>query len=277
METITGIKHSAYRDAQALLRQNERERTGCYLLETANFVLQALRSSAEVVSVFALAQEVGEMAPLCAARGAPLYVLGSGLMNRLVGTGYEVAVTAIAVVRQKTLSEKALPAIGDSLILAGERIQDPRNVGVLIRTAEAAGCAALLLSADSAEPYSRAAVRSTTGSIARLPICLVSRLPETLNRLRARGVRVAAGAAHASRLAYDALLALRPLVVLVGNESDGLTREALEATDERVALPMAVGGPSSLNVTVAAGALLYEAIRQRLRANPSDAIERNEP
>jgi tRNA G18 (ribose-2'-O)-methylase SpoU len=276
METITGIKHSAYRDAQALLRQSERERTGCYLLETANFVLQALQSSAEIVSVFALPQEAKEMAPLCAARGAPLYVLGSGLMNRLVGTGYEVSVTAMAVVRQRTLSEETLPTSGDSLILAGERIQDPRNVGVLIRTAEAAGCFALLLSADSAEPCSRASVRSTTGSIVRLPVCLVSFLPDTLNRLRSKGVMVAAGSAHAPRFVYDAPLASRPLVVLVGNESEGLTREALEATDERVALPMAAGGPSSLNVTVAAGALLYEAIRQRLSAKPSDSIERNE-
>src|SRR5579859_4097156 len=114
MESVSGIKHPAFRDALALTRSAERQRTGCYLVETGNLVHQALRSPSEVVSVFALPVEVAALAPECAARGVPLYEVGSGLLNKLVGTGYETAVTAAAVVKQRVLAEEELPAQGDA-------------------------------------------------------------------------------------------------------------------------------------------------------------------
>ncbi|HZT40880.1 MAG TPA: RNA methyltransferase [Chthonomonadaceae bacterium] len=264
MDQISGIKHPAFCDALALTRPAERQRTGCYLVETSNLVHQALRSPSEVVSVFALPAETAALAPECAARSVPLYVVGSGLLNKLVGTGYETAVMAAAVVRQRALAEEGLPAQGEALMLAGEEIQDPRNVGVLIRTAEAAGCAALLLSTNSAEPFSRAAVRSTTGSILRLPLCLCPDLAATLRRLRERGVTVVASSAHAPALAYSSALDRRPLVIVVGNETAGISPAVRAEASEFVALPMAPHGASSLNVTVAAGILLYEAVRQHL-------------
>lgn len=263
MQEIGGIKHPAFRDAVALTKPGTRAETGRYLIEGADMVGQALRSPAPVHAVFALKEEIAALKADCAARETPLYLLGSGLMTRLVGTGYETAVTAFAVVGQRTIAETELLSGTEPLILAGERIQDPRNVGVLIRTAEAAGCAALLLSTDSAEPFSRAAVRSTTGSILRLPLCLTTNLPATLQRLREQGARVVATSARAPHLAYDAPLSDRPLVLVVGNETEGLSTTAREGASDFVALPMAPQGASSLNVTVAAGVLLYEAIRQK--------------
>ena len=264
MQEISGIKHPAFRDAAALTKEGARTESGCYLAEGEDLVLQALRASSDIVSVFALSAAAVSIKPLCAARSVPLYTIGTGLMTKLIGTGYETAVTAVAVVRQRLLSEAELLALPDALILAGERIQDPRNVGVLVRTAEAAGCAALLLSADSAEPFTRAAVRSTTGSILRLPICITPDLPALLSRLREHDTAIIATSARASTLAYAAPLARRPIVLLVGNETEGLSAAARSASTDFVALPMAADGASSLNVTVAAGILLYEAIRQRL-------------
>src|SRR5262249_28948475 len=152
----------------------------------------------------------------------------------------------------------------DALLLCGERIQDPRNVGVLIRTAEAAGCAGLLLTADSADPFSRQTVRSTTGSILRLPLSLTPDLPTALAALRERGARVVASSGQAKGGACDADLGRRLLVLVVGNEQVGITDAVRAVADECVRLPMAPDGADSLNVTVAAGALVYEAIRQRM-------------
>lgn len=269
MEVIDGIKHPAYKHALSLTRPAERMQSGLYLVETANFVHQALASPAEVLSVFATRDEAGSFSDGCAARGIPLYVVSSGLIHKLVGTSYEVAVTAICVVRQR---RRTLESLGgnQTLILAGEEIQDPRNVGVLVRTAEAAGCSALLLSADSAEAYSRPAVRSSTGSILRLPICLAPDLPAALRSLRQRGFHVIASSARAPRTVYDGALSRRPLVVVVGNETNGMTEAARAEASEFVSLPMAPGGPSSLNVTVAAGVLLYEAGRQSQMAGEQE-------
>ncbi|NLB95119.1 MAG: RNA methyltransferase [Armatimonadetes bacterium] len=261
MEEIDGIKHPAYKHALSLTRPAERMQSGLYLVETANFVRQALASPEEVLSVFATRDEASSFSEECAARDIPLYIASAGLIQKLVGTSYEVAVTAICVVRQRRV---ALESLGgkQTVILAGEEIQDPRNVGVLVRTAEAVGCAALILSANSAEAYSRPAVRSSTGSILRLPVCLVPDLPTALRSLRQRGFHVVASSARAPRTVYDGALSRRPLVVVVGNETNGMTEAARAEASEFVSLPMASGGPSSLNVTVAAGVLLYEALRQ---------------
>lgn len=261
-ESISGIKHPAFRDAERLTRPVGRRETGRYLVEDLHLVLQALRAPTVLVeAVFCLPQEVATLAPLCAPRALPLYVLGSGLLQRLVGTGYETAVTAVAVVVQRLVSPESLLAPG-ALILCGERIQDPRNVGVLIRTAEALGCAGLLLSTDSAEPFRRDAVRSTTGSILRLPLALTESLPGTLEALRTSGARVIASSGQAESLATAQDLTQRPLVLVVGNEQEGISAAVAAASDVVVKLPMhPETGADSLNVTVAAGMLLYEAIR----------------
>jgi RNA methyltransferase, TrmH family len=273
-ELVSGIKHPAYRDALALTRAGGRTATGRYLVEDLDMVRQALAApGATLYGVFATPDAASEVETACNARSVPLYILGGGLLTKLVGTGYETAVTAIAVVAQRIVPTEELLSYPDALILCGERIQDPRNVGVLIRTAEAAGCAGLLLSADSAEPFSRQAVRSTTGSVLRLPISLVPNLPAALNELRRRGATVAASSGQAAESAFQANLSVRPLVLVVGNEQHGITEELRASADRYVRLPMAPNGADSLNVTVAAGVLVYEALRQReQRGSPSGGV-----
>ena len=266
-EGIGGIKHPAFRDALALTRAGGRKEMGRYLVEDIDMVRQALASPVvEVLAVFAASEAAKDLEETCAARRVPLYILGgSGLITKLVGTSYETAVTAVAVVAQRLVAPADLVS-PEALILCGERIQDPRNVGVLIRTAEAAGCAGLLLSEDSAEPFSRQAVRSTTGSVLRLPIALAPDLPAALSELASQGVRVVASSGQATKLAFDTDLSTRPLALIVGNEQNGITDRLASAATETVRLPMAVNGADSLNVTVAAGALVYEAVRQARRS-----------
>lgn len=264
-ETVSGIKHPAFRDALALTRQGGREATGRYLVEDTDQVAQALRSTATIYAVFAAPESVPAVAPLCDAGNVPLFVLGGGLITKLLGTTYATTTTAVAVVAKRVASLDAiLGAKPDALLLVAERIQDPRNVGVLIRTAEAAGCAALVLSADSAEPFSRQSVRSTTGSIVRLPLCIEPDLAKMLAVQREkRGLRLVATSARAPHVAYDTDLSPRPLAIVVGNETDGMSDALRSVASDFVRLPMAENGASSLNVTVAAGVLVYEAVRQK--------------
>lgn len=263
MQLLNGIKDEAYRAAAELLKPSGRAASGKYLVEGENLVRKALAAPSPVYAVYAMPDVAPQFRDECAGREIPLYVAGGGLMPKLVGTGYETAVTALAIVGQGALSLEDWSVPPGALVLACERIQDPRNVGVLIRTAEAAGCAAILFSCDSAEPWQRAAVRSTTGSILRLPIGIAEDFPALLARLAGSGAQVVATSAKAPHLAYDADLSIRPLVVVMGNETEGLSDAAREAATDFVALPMAPSGASSLNVTVAAGVLLYEAGRQK--------------
>ena len=261
-ESVSGIKHPAFRDALALTRTAGRAASGRYLVEDTSLVRQALNAAeASVFGVFATFDAAPQFEESCNTRKTPLYVLSGGLIHKLVGTGYETAVEAVAVVAQRVVAPAELLAL-DALILCGEKIQDPRNVGVLVRTAEALGCSGLLLSADSAEPYSRQAVRSTTGSVLRLPIALAPNLANALNALRKKGVTVVASSGGAEKIASEIDLSVRPLVLVVGNEQEGISGAVRAASDAVVKLPMAEEtGADSLNVTVAAGMLLYEAIR----------------
>ena len=261
-ESVSGIKHPAFRDALGLTRAAGRAASGRYLVEDAGMVRQALAAEgATVFGVFATFEAAPSFEAECVARKIPLYVLSGGLIHKLVGTGYETAVEAVAVVAQRRVEPTELLTPG-ALILCGEKIQDPRNVGVLIRTADALGCSGLLLSADSAEPWQRQAVRSTTGSVLRLPVALADKLPAALASLKEKGATVIASSGGAERVAAQTDLSVRPLVLVVGNEGDGITEGVRKASDAVIKLPMAEGtGADSLNVTVAAGMLLYEAIR----------------
>ncbi len=255
-------KHPAFQLALSLTKRNERANMGKYLVETSSFVHQALRSHAAVDAVFVVDGAPESIHQLCAERDLPLYTTSRGLMQKLVGTTYETDVTALAVVG-KAEANLSQVVDGGGLLLVGESIQDPRNVGVLIRTAEAAGCRAIALSADSAEPWCRAAVRSSTGSIVRLPIHLYSAAQDIILPLRSAGFTVVAGSAHAPASALVTNLTGRPMAVLVGNETTGLRPETAQMASKFVSLPMQPGGPSSLNVTVAAGILLYLALGPR--------------
>jgi RNA methyltransferase, TrmH family len=265
MESLSGIKHPAFREAQELTRLTGRQQTGRYLLEDESLVLQGLRATnCPVFAVFATHEVATRLQPECFTWNIPLYVLGAGLMSKLTGTGYETAVGAIAIAGQKTVTMgDMLQDSPQGVFLCGEKIQDPRNVGVLIRTADAIGASGLLLSKDSAEPFSRQCVRSTTGSITRLPLCLTDNLPQTLIEMRSKGVHIIASSGNVTLETPSVDFSVRPLLIVLGNEQSGISDAVAKASNVVARLPMgAATQADSYNVTVAAGMLLYEAQRQ---------------
>ncbi|MBW3622647.1 MAG: RNA methyltransferase [Armatimonadetes bacterium] len=260
------MKDPMVKEAQALNRPEVRAAEGRYLLEGEEMVEQALRAGAAMDAVF-LADAPGHPVPAdlvrrLSERDVAAYGLSQGLLFKIIGTGYETSATALAIVRRPPFSEEELPPASEGLMLVvGERLQDPRNVGVLVRTADAVGAPALILSADSPDPTSRPAVRSSTGSILRLPVLQSPGLPDMLERLRQGGYKLVATSAAAPQTLWDADLT-GPCAFLFGNETTGLSPALRETADLYVSIPL-LGGAHSLNVTVASGIVLYESLRQR--------------
>ena len=149
------------------------------------------------------------------------------------------------------------------LLLVLEDLQDPGNVGTILRTAEGAGAAGVVLSRQSADLFSPKTTRSTMGSIYRMPFYYAEDLPETVKKIKQDGYTVYAADLAGAQI-YDEKDYTKKSALLIGNEGNGLSPALLALADESVYIPME-GQAESLNAAMAAGILMYEAARQHRR------------
>jgi 23S rRNA (guanosine2251-2'-O)-methyltransferase len=149
----------------------------------------------------------------------------------------------------------------DGLLVALDGVQDPRNLGAVVRTAAAAGAHGILLSAGGAAGLTAVVAKTSAGAVERIEIARDPRMPRRLRDLVSRGFSVV-GLDPRGEVAWsDARLSGR-IIIVAGSEGRGLRRGIREICDPRVAIPLAAG-VESLNVAVSVGVLLYEAVRQR--------------
>jgi TrmH family RNA methyltransferase len=173
----------------------------------------------------------------------------------------------VLLVRRRSWSlDAVLAGRGVPLVLVACGVQDPGNLGAMMRTAEAAGATGFLATSESADLTHPRAVRATMGSIFRMPAAGTA-LDAVLDRAASAGLRLV-GADAAGATAYDAFDWTPPLALLLGAEGAGLPEEARNRLHARVAIPMAAG-VESLSVGAAAAVLLFEAARARRRLNPA--------
>ena len=147
------------------------------------------------------------------------------------------------------------------LLLILEGLQDPGNLGTIFRTSEAAGVTGIIMSRDTVDIYNPKTIRSTMGSIYRVPFIYSEDLYTDLDKLRAHGISVYAAYLTGS-VSYDKCDYRSDTAFLIGNEGNGLSDKALSHSDTRVRIPME-GSVESLNAAVSAAVLMYEAHRQR--------------
>lgn len=159
--------------------------------------------------------------------------------------------------------EDLLGSRGDKpLLLVLENIQDPGNLGTMMRTAEAAGATGVLMSSDTVDLFNPKTVRATMSAIFRVPFMYTSDLTGEILRLKEeRGLSIYAAHLKAS-VPYDKADCTGPCAFVIGNEGSGLTDAAADAASARVHIPMQ-GNIESLNAAMAAGILMFEAARQR--------------
>jgi TrmH family RNA methyltransferase len=172
-------------------------------------------------------------------------------------------VAALVRYRQSSMPEiLERLAVGPLVVVAG--LQDPGNMGTILRSAEAFGAAGVLLGEGTVSPFNSKVVRGSAGSIFRLPFVRV-KLVEVLPQLREKSVRVVATSSHKGVPLPDANLGT-PIAILVGGEGGGVPRDLFSKADEIIAIPHAPQ-VESLNAGVAASIVLYEAARQKARVS----------
>jgi 23S rRNA (guanosine2251-2'-O)-methyltransferase len=146
-----------------------------------------------------------------------------------------------------------------------DRIQDPRNLGAIIRTAAAAGAEGVLLGAEGSVGITPTVAKTSAGAVERIPVARVPRLPATIRRLREEGDYKALALDPRAEGAWDSSDLSGRILLVAGGEGGGLTRGVVRACDGRISVPMA-RGVQALNVAVTVGVVLFEAVRQHRAA-----------
>lgn len=173
----------------------------------------------------------------------------------------------LCVVRQLSYSLEEVADAPCPHMLVLDRLQDPGNVGTILRTAEGAGVTGILLDGECADIYNPKTIRSTMGSIFRMPFYYIQDLEEGIRYLKKRGICTYAAHLEGKR-AYDEEDYRKPCAFLIGNEGNGLRPEIADLADTYIRIPMA-GEVESLNAAIASAVLMFEAGRQR-RSRPAE-------
>jgi 23S rRNA (guanosine2251-2'-O)-methyltransferase len=147
-------------------------------------------------------------------------------------------------------------------LLILDRITDVRNFGAIARTAECAGVNAIIIPTKGAAQVTSDAIRTSAGALSKIAVCRENNLKETVSYLQQSGIRVVGATEKGKQFYFDSDLT-GPLAIIMGSEEDGISNDLIRSVDELVKIPLA-GSISSLNVSVACGVVLYEALRQRL-------------
>ena len=202
-----------------------------------------------------------------ATHGSPVRLIERAELDRLSGGARHQGVIARLAIAQRTYREADLPELlaataEPALLLVLDGVQDPHNLGACLRSAAAAGVHAVIAPVDRAAGLNATVRKVACGAAAITPFVPVTNLARTLRDLRQQGVWIigAAGEAEASLYTVDFTL---PTAIVLGAEEKGLRRLTREGCDRLARIPLAAGGVESLNVSVAAGVLLFEARRQR--------------
>ncbi|WP_249716582.1 RNA methyltransferase [Paenibacillus sp. J31TS4] len=259
IQELTSVNNPKIKQWAQLLTRKGREAQGKYLLEGTHLVQEALQAGAPVEAILFQVDKglPPELAGL--AHGtAEWYAVPEPVLAKCSETKTPQGI--VAVVAKAGSGAEAWLYAEDALVVAVDGVQDPGNLGTIIRAADAAGATGVVLGAGTVDLYSPKTVRATMGSLFHVPVVSAD-LPALLAEAGRRGIRTVTARLDAKQTIYEADLA-GPVWLILGNEGAGVSAEAAALATDSVLIPMR-GQSESLNVAMAATVLLYEAMRQR--------------
>jgi len=262
---ITSLQNPNIKNAKALKLAKHRKKQHKFLVEGIRLVKEAMDCNALLETIFfcpnKLRSAIGlELVKIAEAKeinciSTPLRVFKS-MSERDNPQGI------IAVVHQLEPSLENISLDKHTLIVVAHELQEPGNLGTIIRTADSAGASGIVVTGTSVDLFDPKAVRATMGSIFSIPVVRMKEINEFKRWAFQKNIKLIATSPNADRYYFD-LEYKEPVAILLGNEARGLNASALDGTHKVVKIPM-IGKADSLNVASAAAILIYEVVRQRL-------------
>ena len=269
MISINSPDNITIKDAAKLSVKKYRDEQACYIAEGPNIIREAIEQEIALRALFFVdsktipdsrKSELRQLTTKAAEIGVITYLLRADAFSRIAQTDTSQGVAAIVEKRKYTEEEFFKKKGGNILVL--DRVQDPGNIGTLLRTAEAAGLSGVMLLKGCGDVYSPKTVRAAAGTLFRLPLLFADTPSEAIRILRKNEKRIYATAAAADTVYFDCSLS-KDAAIIIGNEGNGVADEFLQKADCLLSIPME-GHTESLNAALAGGIIMYEALRQRL-------------
>lgn len=248
-QKITSIKDP--RISEARLLTNINHRTHQCLLEGEEIIQWALEAKMPLSHVFVSDKKMDDpLLPIMRQLKIPFYTVSEGIIKKITDTSYVISPVAVGLLKDKL-------HLNGGLVLLLDNIQDPGNIGTLIRTAVAFGIDQVISTKITTDFYSKKTITASRGKIFSINCQRFSSGMEAVDSLKAHGYQIIATSPHADHSLREVQLGTKPVALLVGNETLGVDPELMKVADMRVKIPMS-DNAESLNVGVATGICIYE-------------------
>lgn len=240
---LTSLQNDKVKKWRKLQKRRDRMNSGTFLVEGYHLIEEAWKSDWDIQEI--IVQQDSEVPAWC--KDFSVVEVSDIVFNHIAQTKTPQGIAAVIAMARPTM-------ITGNYVLLIDAIQDPGNLGTMIRTADAAGFDAVLLGDGTVDLYNDKVIRSTQGSLFHIPILQVN-IPEKISQLKADGFDIWATSLTNAKT-YHTLEVSKKVALIVGNEGAGIQESLLLAADTVVTIPIH-GKAESLNVSVAAGILMY--------------------
>ena len=251
-------------------KSSERRKAGLFVVEGIREVERCLEKGYEIDTIFYLNKPMAENISKIIEKnkGIKLFEVSPTIYEKIAYRGSTEGVIAEVKTKDKTLNDLNLSE--NPLVVVLESVEKPGNLGAILRSADAAGADALIVCDPLTDLYNPNLIRNSTGAIFSVP-CVACTSEECIKYLKENNIQILTAQLQDSELYYDTDMK-RGTAIVMGTEATGLTDIWRKAADAHIRIPM-LGITDSLNVSVSAAILLYEAVRQRsLKNNPTAPI-----
>ncbi len=234
-----------------------------------NPVLEALESGRAIDKIFIQdginAPVIGRIRNLAKSRGVTYSFTDKRRLDRMTGGENHQGVVAVGAAHAYSsvddILDRAKENGEDPFIVICEGLTDPHNLGAVIRTADAAGCHGVIIPKNRSVQLSSTVAKVAAGAVEHIPVAKVANIAQTIEKLKKEGLWIVGTDLSATMTHYECDMT-GAIGIVIGSEGDGISRIVRESCDFLVKIPIR-GGAESLNASVAAGVVLYEAVRQR--------------
>ncbi len=262
MQVITSKDNEIIKHIKKLADKKYRDQNNCYIIEGIKLVEEAIQEDAQIEKIIICEEstktsEISKNLMYEIAKHDCIYVTEK-IFKSLTQVMNPQGIMAIV----KKNKERPVVKYDEDIIVALDDIQDPGNLGTILRTVDSIGLKQLIVSKGTADVFNPKVVRSSMGAIFRIEVIEVENLKEAIEAMQRNNFELVVTSLQTENSIYD--VEYKKKIIVIGNEANGVSKEIQELADKKVKIPM-LGKTESLNASVATAIILYEYVRQKLK------------